>query len=86
MNAHELQAPSPPASAEPTRRVTLEEIVDTSLAYFNRRCAEKGICTHCLGTGWAFVPHSDESRERCACRTAGHPNLPPFPTTISYDV
>lgn len=24
-------------------------------------------CPHCLDTGWAFMPHSDEAREVCDC-------------------
>ena len=25
------------------------------------------ICTRCLDTGWAFMPHSDEARQVCDC-------------------
>lgn len=25
------------------------------------------ICECCADTGWAFLPHSDEARERCSC-------------------
>jgi hypothetical protein len=27
----------------------------------------QGICRKCCNTGWAFMPHSDEARERCDC-------------------
>lgn len=30
-------------------------------------------CERCLDTGMAFVPHSDEARERCDCPAAFEP-------------